>query len=676
MPTPIDQEVHSLATPDLLSLVGHQQTVQASQSIRAVYDSFRDHPHEYVAVLEGGILVGIISRATVALLLSGQFGFVIFARKPIAEHLLPKFVQASLGMPLLEVLQEALSREGDDFHHDVPLCDATGLFLGMIPLQTLVRLQSELISGQMRLAQNQREVLHGKNQELFRSLNEIRQLEGRFGILFENTVLGVALLTPDGAIDSANRCLSDLLGLEPLQVQESRPNLAELAAQTTARAEFLSLLQRVESGTASPSEATTELLVQLPLRGPRLFRLHLQWVEESGQICALLNDITEQRVLERRVAQKEKSALLESLIGGIAHELNNKLQPVLGFADLLAESLGSMSAGADLKEAVEIIRSSADEAAQIVRQLLQLSRPSAPELHRCELRSLVEQALSILRFRVRECDCEVEFLKDAGSAFINGDPAQIKQVLANVVLNALDAMSGRGVRKLSMAVETTGGQVHVLVTDTGKGIPREICERVFDPFFTTKAPNEGTGLGLSVCASILKQHGGDIVIQSSSSRGTTFRLSLPLAEQVSAAVVREPALEKVEPGSADFLFHALVVDDEPYITSLVQETLRLRLRCKVERVFCVTDAMDQLRHGTFNLVISDVRMPGLTGLDLLRWIETEKPDLRDRFFFMTGDAGSSESNGRIEKLGVPVLRKPFMVTALISQCRAVLEKAA
>jgi len=241
-------------------------------------------------------------------------------------------------------------------------------------------------------------------------------------------------------------------------------------------------------------------------------------------------------------------------------------------------------------------------------------------------------------------------------------------VVINLILNAADAMEGRPDRRLGVRVWLAGKQFQLLVSDTGHGIKPEHVPRIFDPFFTTKAPDRGTGLGLSVCFSVVKQHDGEIVVAETSDQGTTFKITLPCGEVASTSTT---ARRWLSPG-ADHSFRAcrvLIADDEEFVSGLVQETLRLKLGCQIDKALDGAKAIERIRQTDYDLIISDVRMPTLDGFGLLDWLKGNRPALVSRFMFITGDAGSAELNGRLDSSELTVLRKPFDIETLLQACR-------
>lgn len=649
---------------DLLTLVEHGESVSASERLEDVYRYFEEHGGKYIGVVASGKLTGVTSRAKVGFLLGSRYGFSMYGRKPVREHMLEKHLCIERGRPLLDVLHEALSREGDEFHDDVALVDTEGNYLGMIPMQRLVRLQSQLISEKTRLAQQQQEVLAAKNQQLFASLHQLRQSQGRYDILFENSALGVVLLNPAGEIETCNRHAAELLGI--MGSGEHLP-LAEFM-EPASRKEFLLTLQKHEAHNGADFNTQAEFKLKFKGRGRRLFKFFTSWIVETGQVCVLLDDITDQRKLELKAAQEERSATLDTLAGGVAHEINNKLAPILGFSELLLADARRSGKSPETVQYCSIIRECAVDSSKIIGQLLQISRPPAAEKQCCDLREITEQVVAILRFQIRQSEADLVFQMPRDPAWISADPGQIKQVIINLLINSLQAVENSAQRRVTLSVLRDSETAALHVEDTGCGIRPEHLKRVFDPFFTTKSFNHGTGLGLSICASIVQRHGGEILVDSTPDIGTVVKVQFPVAtitplptpEPVSAHALDASGMP---PGT-----QVLVVDDEEYVGWAVQETLRMK-DCKVDRAANGIQAVEKLQRKEYHLVISDVRMPGMDGFELFDWVAHNQPRLTEHFLFITGDAGNAELQSKLASLGAPVLHKPFSPDALMEEAR-------
>jgi two-component system NtrC family sensor kinase len=662
----------------LIAMVDHQECVQVGETVEHVHEWFRHHPHEFAAVVDGGTYAGLISRGHLGFLLGTRFGFTLHSRHLIQEHLLPETMVTLSTMPLLDLLEKALTRTGDAFYHDVPLVDPDGRFVGIIPVPALVRAQSSLIAEQFHLAESRRDELLTKNQALFRSLHQLRQSQGRYETLFQHSPLAVALLHPDGRIEAHNPKLQALLG--PVgELEGFLPNLADLMP-AKHRDSFLELLSLHDSGASLACNHADEFTLQLPALGERLFKFHTSLVRETGQICTILHDITEQRAIERRMAINDKAELFESLVGGIAHELNNKLAPVLGFSELLQMKLEGLGGHDALQSYCNAISTSAQESVRIIRQLLQLSRPATMELSPTDLGAILNEASSIMRFRLRGADAEMRVLVPEEPIWILADAGQIKQVLINLMINGVDAMEHSTRKVLEVRMEIQGAYASLSVSDTGHGISADKLNRIFDPFYTTKPVDRGTGLGLSVCLGIIRQHHGEISVKSTPGEGTLFRTLLPLAKaegqpDPGLAFTQAPRPERtsrLESTSGLPRMNVLVIDDEEYITSLVQEVLRSRLGWRAERVHDGRQAIQRLESASFDLVITDLRMPGLDGFAILGWIKEFRPALLPRVLVVTGDSGGANLDQQLLDLGVPAIRKPFTPDDLIDQCLSTL----
>jgi len=658
--------------PKLEELVQHGHAVDHLATLEEIHQKFRQLKVEFFAVLREGRVLGLCARSHVGFILGSRFGFALYSNSTAHTALVENPVIVRTSITPHELLECAFARRGDAFYDDVVLVDEEDRLLGLISTEALVNLQSRLMAGQMERLVQQHAELHQQNLELFRTNHALRQSRGLYHGLFESNALGVAMLDPSGNIQACNRRLCELLNLgaeeAAITALVARCGEAELGV-------FLQMLRRHERGGADTDGAThREFVLQIPGRGPRRFRVTTGWIPETGQVCACLDDVTEQRAMEQMMLRKEKQNLLDTLVGGIAHELNNKLTPVLGFADLLKSQAEGPVAGYAAS-----IRQSALEAAGIIRQLLQLAKPTRGRFLRADLRAVVEESLLMLNFQVRESRCEVAVRLAAHPVPVQADAAQLKQIVMNLALNALQAVAGRIEPKVIITVEAQGGQGRVIVADNGPGIPLEHLGRIFDPFFTTKDPDKGTGLGLSICQSLVRQHEGEITAESPPGGGARLTVSLPLdtAGEQSWLLENLPSVPTVPvPAAAESRARVLIVEDEEIVRSLLQELLRRHGVGRFTVAHNGAEGLAALAVADYDLVLSDIRMPVMNGTELYLRARESRPDLARRFVFVTGYPGGTHLEHEIAGWGVPLLAKPFTFERLSEACRPFLELAA
>jgi CheY-like chemotaxis protein len=342
--------------------------------------------------------------------------------------------------------------------------------------------------------------------------------------------------------------------------------------------------------------------------------------------------------VERHLRRQEKQLLLDTLVGGIAHELNNKLTPVMGFSELLEPTLDERS-----QLYVSYINKSVVEASNIIRQLLQLSKPDSGHPQVVDLRKVVEESLVMLKFQIREAAIRVHPTFPAEPVNVLADSAQLKQVLMNLTINAVHAMNSTPEPELCIAVGQHENTATLAVKDNGVGISPDIMGRIFDPFFTTKAPDKSSGLGLSICFSIVRKYGGEISAESEPGSGVTFTVSLTVAAGVASDLAIQESEPPVQPGEwADC--KVLVVEDEDVLRKLLQEVIRSHFGCRVDAAANGTEGLARAMNDQYDLIVSDIRMPEMSGIELYLRLRELQPATAGRFFFVSGRAGDEQFN--------------------------------
>ena len=356
------------------------------------------------------------------------------------------------------------------------------------------------------------------------------------------------------------------------------------------------------------------------------------------------------------------------LVSGVAHELNNPLAGIVGYAQLLGRAdLDPSSA-----RMVEVLRKQADRAGRIVQNFLSLATKTEPEKCAFDLNSLVENVL------LREYDHSVGDIivspeLSAGLPKAIGDASQIEQVVLNLFINAEDALrsvEGR-VGEIQVRTHVVDDKIRLEVCDNGGGIQSRDMSRIFEPFYTTKgnpAGGGGTGLGLNICAEIVKDHEGELYAWSNYGSGSTFTMDLPVKAVTPAPVApRRRATGTTLKGKS-----IMVIDDEVTITELIDDLLT-RYGANVDFFKSGAAAFDQLCVKSYDAIVCDQRMPGVNGQNLYRMVESLNPQMARRFLFVTGDVLNERTKQFFAQTGTRYLRKPFRLDDLLHAVEGVLE---
>ena len=384
---------------------------------------------------------------------------------------------------------------------------------------------------------------------------------------------------------------------------------------------------------------------------------------EPRATVMILEDHTERRRLQEQLIQSEKMSAIGQLISGVAHELNNPLASILGFADFLIES-GDVPVL--LGEPLRVVQQEAQRAAAIVKNLLTFARKQDQQRRPVAVGDVLAHTVALLRNQLIQLKVQPVLEVADGLREVLASPNQLQQVFVNLINNAAQAVASTG-RPGTVTVRARPwlDGVAVDVCDTGPGVPAEVAERIFEPFFTTKPEGEGTGLGLSICQGIVKEHGGRLSLQSSGPAGATFTVELP------AAPAPEAAPESAGPGATPRHARVLVVDDEPH----VRHYMRATLEAWGHTVEVAADGEDGLRQaldGKHDVIFTDVRMPGMGGREFFETLSERAPEAAAHVVFATGDTVAGDTLAFLERSGRPVLNKPFKLAELRATLAAAL----
>jgi PAS domain S-box-containing protein len=390
--------------------------------------------------------------------------------------------------------------------------------------------------------------------------------------------------------------------------------------------------------------------------------LHGLIVYDGGRPIRLVGsvaDITDRKRAREELArhrealyQSEKMAMFGSLLAGVAHELNNPLSIVIGQIDLLLQRIRDPA----VTSRVERIRNAAERCARIVRTFLAMARQRHADPKPAQLNSIVEMAVELLAYQLRLANVRVDLDLADDLPIIAADADQIHQVLTNLIINARQALiaipTARHIR-IATSADPHSRHVEISVADNGPGVPANIRQRIFEPFFTTKPVGEGTGIGLSLCASIVRAHGGRIALSENPGGGAVFTIILP--QQVTGRSLPDD----VDQGRLPAGLRILIVEDEVEIAETLEEILRSN-GDQADIALNGSEGLARALSAGYDLILSDIRMPELDGPSLYEALRRERPDMLHRIAFITGDALSPEIRMFLTQSGVLYLEKPFL----------------
>jgi PAS domain S-box-containing protein len=505
----------------------------------------------------------------------------------------------------------------------------------------------------------------------------LREREEQLRVIFDTSQAGIILVDPQGTILFANNRMAEMFGMPLSQLNgSSYPEHLYATEWQTGDA----LMRQLIRGDIQEVAVERHYLRADGsdfwgfLSGKRL-------VNPDGSLRALVGiiaDLTEQKKLQEQLSQAQKMESVGRLAGGVAHDFNNMLNVILGHAELarMKEVLSP-----PLREHIEQIQKAAERSAAIVRQLLAFARKQTVTPKVLDLNEIVDSMLKMLRRLIGE---EIDLVWRPGKELwpVRMDPAQIDQILANLCINARDAIAGVG----RITIETgnkifdaafcsrhkgyvVGEYVMFIVSDDGSGMDKETRQHIFEPFFTTKGVGQGTGLGLATVYGIVKQNAGFIDVYSEPDQGTSFKIYLPRCpgEEEPAGTARplEPAARGKET--------VLLVEDEPAILELGKQLLEMQ----GYQVLTAATPGEAIRlavehHGEIHLLLTDVIMPEMNGRELAKKLLSLYPGLKR--LFMSGYTADIIAHHGVLDEGMNFLQKPFSVDALAEKVREALDQ--
>ena len=531
----------------------------------------------------------------------------------------------------------------------------------------LLRLEEPAVGPQPELASLARNVSNRAWTE-----DRLRRANETLRALIEATPLAIVAIDPEEKIFKWNAAAERLLGWSKSEVL-GRPLPFEAAGKPGER---LTLREVLRPGEPVTLEAIRRKAggasAELSISAAPLFD---DGGKQAGAV-AVISDITERKRLEEQLRQAQKMEAVGRLAGGVAHDFNNLLTVIVGYNEMLLNSVASDPRARG--HAMEIMQA-AEKATALTRQLLAFSRRQVAHPALIDIKPVVTHMSNMLGRLIGE-DIELVMITDSPLEMVRADPNQIEQIILNLVVNARDAMPDGGRITIETGIAQLGDEyvrthfdiapgryVCISVSDTGYGMTPKVQSHIFEPFFTTKELGEGTGLGLSTIYGIVKQNGGSIWLYSEPGKGSTFKIYLPAVDAVPEEVTSGcPAV--IEGGRETIL----LVEDENGLREMVEELLQ-------EQGYTVLAAANSYEatqlcsthRGPVDLLLTDVIMPKTSGQELARRLLGLRRNMR--VLYMSGYPAETIVRHGVLKPGAAFLEKPFTPEALAKRVRAALD---
>jgi PAS domain S-box-containing protein len=492
-------------------------------------------------------------------------------------------------------------------------------------------------------------------------LDDIVQSEDRFRAAVENHPDGIAEMTSDFKILHWNRRAEAVFG------HRKEKAVGATLALVIEAVDYRKMIEAVCSG-------LSELQFEAAGRAHdgRRLDLRVTWVNqgsEDGRVrgwMVTIHDMTEQNRLQANLMEMEKTSAAGNLIAGVAHELNNPLAGVVGFAELLQ----GLPADPEEREDLRQLCVSALRCRDIVQGLLTFVAKDRGKITRVKINSVVEATIALLEYRmIKSEQIRLEVQLDPSGPEVAAEFNKLQQVFVNLFNNAIDALRGRsGPRVIRVRTRLKGERVTVEVEDTGPGVPEQERRKIFEPFVTSKDVGKGTGLGLSISAQIIEKYGGILRCDEGPEGGARFTAWLSKCPDDVPETKQRTFLPPAVPGR-----RVLIVDDEPELARMMSRLLN-EDGVKTEVAANHLDATRKLRGSNFDLVITDVELGTSLGTELFAFCENF--NRRPGFLFVTGDVLNQALSAELARLGAPVLYKPFLRTEFLRAVRRELERGA
>ena len=518
--------------------------------------------------------------------------------------------------------------------------------LGIIGARVLYSLRAD-----RRYAQLLEDEVANQTRSLMSSLAATASAERSLRLVMESVPDAIAVLDREGRVLDANAAGRSLVtvpgdGGQPRSGFEWLDSTAARIARENLAAAFEGALRRFEVPFQRPdgTEGTSQVLYAPVREGERI-----------PKVLALARDVTEQRRTQAQLQQAEKLAAMGQLVSGVAHEINNPAAIISGFAQtLLLDQLTP-----EQRETMQMMYDEATRIGRITSNLLAFARAGSKERTLVDLNDIVRRTFALRSYHLTTLNITVNLELDESDpkAWANG--SEMQQMLLNLLINAEQALTGvTGRRAITIRTSAADDRVRLQVADTGPGVPADIQGKIFDPFFTTKPEGAATGLGLSICYGIVHDHGGRIWLDSEAGQGAVFTIELLRDARTRQRITPPPMPAPQTPPVPEGRLSVLLIDDEEGLRRAVLSFLKRRGMHAVA-VGDGADALKALRHERFDVIVSDVRMPGMSGREFLERLRQEHPAMVSRLVFSTGDTFATDTSSLLREAGVPSLVKPY-----------------
>ena len=490
--------------------------------------------------------------------------------------------------------------------------------------------------------------------ENLRLYEEIKQSEEKYRAVVEGVHDGVTVLGTDFRFKYVNNRMSEMMGYskEELVGMDFRSILTEKGRQLVVD-RYVKWIRKEED---TPHFEFDILRKDKEIRHMEIRNKEMREADGNLSFVALMRDVTEEKKTEEQLFQAEKLRALAEMASGVAHDFNNALAAILGNTQLLLYT----AQDEELKETLRTIEKVAKDSSQTVRRLQDFTKNRVhQELFSVDVNSVVKDSIEITRPKWKDeaqsRGVHIEIVPNLGEIPpASGNDSELRGVFTNMIFNAIEAMPEGG--RIEIRTFKRRKDIFIQISDSGIGIAEEAKKKIFEPFFTTK-PFTNTGLGLSMSYGIIKRFGGEIEVESRVGEGTTFTILLPIGEEEEEEAVSPQTIKQGRQA------HILVIDDEEFVRSVLSRTLT-KVNHRVTLAANGEKGVQLFKEGEFDMVLTDLGMPGMSGWEVCRMIKKISPDTP--VGMITG-WGAEMSQSKMDKYGLDFLiAKPFDINQILN----------